>query len=269
MQMAAVKNHDDMRARAAIITGGAGGIGEASARRLTAVGMDVLLVDRNADALGAVEDCPSGAGRIVRFLADVTDPAQVKAMAEHAVEAFGRVDALVNIAGGAGPTKVRNVDQIELDVWNHVIDLNLKSTFLCSRAVVPIMRAQKYGRIVNMSSVIARGEKGPLTTVTGRLPYATAKSALLGFTAQLAKDVAEHGITVNALVPGLILGEKGTRIRDRFESLTEDERNGMLRAIPMGRAGAPLEVAAAVEFLVSEAASYISGVALRVDGALL
>lgn len=267
--MAAVRNHDGLRARAAIITGGAGGIGQASARRLTAVGMDVLLVDQNADALGAIEDGPSGAGRIVRFAADVTDPAQVKAMAEHAVEAFGRIDALVNIAGGAGPTKVRDIDQIGLDVWNHVIDLNLKSTFLCSREVVPVMRARRHGRIVNISSVIARGEKGPLTTVTGRLPYATAKAALIGFTAQLAKDVAEHGITVNALMPGLILGAKGTRIRERFESLSEDERDGMLRAIPMGRAGEPLEVAAAVEFLVSEDASYISGVALRVDGALL
>src|SRR3712207_3992715 len=116
------KDQDGRRARAAIVTGGAGGIGLASARRLTAAGMDVLLADRNAEALNAVVDSPPGVGRIVRFVADVTDPVQVKAMAEQAVEAFGRVDALVNIAGGAGPKRVRDIDRIELEVWSHVID---------------------------------------------------------------------------------------------------------------------------------------------------
>ena len=106
----------------------------------------------------------------------------------------------------------------------HVIDLNLTSAFLAARAVVPMMRKQRRGRIVVFSSVISKGEKGPLTTVTGRLPYATAKAALLGFTSQLAKDLIEYGITVNALMPGLILGEQGTRIRDKFDNLEPEQK---------------------------------------------
>lgn len=124
--------------------------------------------------------------------------------------AFGRIDALVNIAGGAGPVRAYQVDEFSEPVWQHVMDLNVTSTFLCCRAVVPVMRRQRYGRIVVLSSIIAHGEKGPPTTVAARLPYATAKAALLGFTSQLAKDVGADGITVNALVPGLIIGEPGS-----------------------------------------------------------
>jgi NAD(P)-dependent dehydrogenase (short-subunit alcohol dehydrogenase family) len=131
------------------------------------------------------------------------------------------------------------------------------------------MKAQGYGRIVNFSSIIAKGEKGPPTTVAARLPYATAKAALLGFTSQLAKDLAQHGITVNAVLPGLILGEKGTRIRDRFEALRTDQKSAMIAAYPIGRAGEADEVAAAVEFLISEAAGYITGFELAIDGAYL
>jgi NAD(P)-dependent dehydrogenase (short-subunit alcohol dehydrogenase family) len=259
-----------MNRRAAIVTGGAGAIGQASVRCLIEAGMNVVMVDVAADALAtAMERIKPEAGRVVPFRADVTDPDQVKRMAEEAIAAFGRVDVLLNVAGGAGSSRVREIDRIDVDVWDEVIELNLKSAFLCSREVVPIMRSQRYGRILNFSSVIARGEKGPLTTVTGRLPYATAKAALIGFTAQLAKDEAAHGITVNALIPGLVLSETGTRIRDRFERLSEAERAAMLGAIPMSRPGEPLEVAAAAVFLVSEAASYISGVALPIDGALL
>ena len=139
-----------------------------------------------------------------------------------------------------------------------------KSTLL--RAIlgaVPVRR----GRIVLFSSIIADGEKGPLTTVTGRLPYATAKAALLGFTSQLAKDLAEVGITVNALMPGLILGEQGTRIRGRFDALAPEQRAALLSGYPGGRPGTGDEVAAAVAFLLSESAGFISGVALPVDGA--
>ena len=117
------------------------------------------------------------------------------------------------------------------------------------------------------SSIIADGENGPLTTVTGRLPYATAKAALLGFTSQLAKDLAEWGVTVNALMPGLILGEQGTRIRDRFDRLEPQERAAMLAAIPAASPAVAMTLPQWSNFLLSESAGFISGVALPVDGA--
>ena len=252
--------------QAAIVTGAAGGIGSAVVNRLSAAGMRVLMVDADPDHLRqAAAGFP--ADQVVPFVADVTDAAAVQAASDHAMAAFGRIDVLVNVAGGAGPIRVHEIENIEIDTWNHVFDLNVTSVFLFCRAVMPAMRRQGFGRIVNFSSILAYGEKGPPTTVAARLPYATVKAALLGFTSQLAKDVAADGITVNALVPGLILGEKGTRIRERFEALSEDQRAGMLAGYPIARAGEADEVAAAVEFLVSKSAGYISGVALPVDGA--
>lgn len=258
----------EMSGQAAIVTGGAGGIGSAVVARLSAAGMSVLMVDANADVLSQ-QAARFAADSVRPFAADVTEPEAIEAATEAALSAYGRIDALVNVAGGAGPVKVHEIDSIGLDTWNHVMALNVTSTFLFCKAVVPYMRQRGFGRIVNFSSIIAYGEKGPPTTVAARLPYATVKAALIGFTSQLAKDLAADGITVNALVPGLILGEKGTRIRDRFEALPEETRKGMLAGYPIGRAGEADEVAAAVEFLLSPAAGYISGVALPVDGAYL
>lgn len=249
------------------MTGGAGSIGLATIARLVARDMMVLVVDKDAHQIEQI------AGRfkdkVVNFTCDATDPESVQHAADLAKSRFGRIDALVNIAGGAGPVKVDEIENIDIETWDRVIDLNVKSTFLFCRAVVPTMKAQGYGRIVNFSSIIAKGEKGPPTTVAARLPYATAKAALLGFTSQLAKDLAPHGITVNVLLPGLILGEKGTRIRERFEALSTAQRSAMIAAYPIGRAGEADEVAAAVEFLISEAAGYITGSELAIDGAYL
>jgi NAD(P)-dependent dehydrogenase (short-subunit alcohol dehydrogenase family) len=145
--------------------------------------------------------------------------------------------------------------------------LNVTSAFLLCRTLVPAMRDAKFGRVVMLSSILSRGEKGPPTTVAARLPYAAAKAALIGFTAQLAKDCAADGVTVNAVAPGLILGDPGTRIRDRFDALPEQERVRMLGAIPSGRSGTADEVAATVAFLLSGAAGYINGATIAVDGA--
>src|SRR5262249_50868027 len=185
---------------------------------------------------------------------------QIARAVDRAVARYGSPYALVHVAGGAGPKRARNIEDFQLAEWSHVIDLNLTSAFLAARAVVPLMRKQRRGRIVVFSSVIARGEKGPLTTVTGRLPYATAKAALLGFTSQLAKDLIEDGITVNALMPGLILGEQGTRIRDKFDNLAPEEKQLLLGGYPGGRPGSGDEIAAAVDYLLSEAAGFTSGI---------
>jgi NAD(P)-dependent dehydrogenase (short-subunit alcohol dehydrogenase family) len=259
------------RPRVAVITGAAGGIGTAVADRFARHGMGLLLVDRNASELAALAERTRGVSRagVETLAADVTLAEAATNARKLVLDRFGHVDILVNIAGGAGPVRAREIDDMDVEAWDYVLNLNLKSAYLFCRAFVPIMRQQAFGRIINFSSVTARGETGPLTTVTGRLPYATAKAALIGFTSQLAKDVAEHGITVNALMPGLIVGPSGTRIRDRFDALPEQDRARMTANWPMGRPGSPEEVAAAVAFLASDAASYISGVALPVDGAFL
>lgn len=256
--------------RAAIITGGGGEIGGACARHLLAAGWRVLALDVSPRQLDGLADL-SGEypGHLLTQHGDATREEAAAAAVACAMEQFGRIDGLANVAGGAGPVRARLADELPVAAWDHVIDLNVKSAFLFARAVLPAMRRQGFGRIVNFSSTISRGQAGSFTTVTGRLPYATSKSALIGFTAQLAKDEAEHGITVNTVLPGLILGAQGTRIRSRFDELPEERRAQMLEAMPMKRAGTPDEVAAVVAFLMSDAASYVSGAAIPIDGAFL
>jgi NAD(P)-dependent dehydrogenase (short-subunit alcohol dehydrogenase family) len=257
-----------MAADMAIVTGGAGGIGKATVRRLLERGLSVFVIDTDEKSLdGMLGEFGAASGRLDGCRADVCDEQQVIQGVNRAVERFGGVYALVHVAGGAGPKRARDIEDFALPEWLHVIDLNLTSAFIAARATVPLMRKQRRGRIVVFSSVIADGENGPLTTVTGRLPYATAKAALLGFTSQLAKDLAEFGITVNALMPGLILGEQGTRIRDKFDRLEPEQKNALLGGYPGGKPGSGDDVAAAVEFLLSESAGFVSGVALPVDGA--
>jgi NADP-dependent 3-hydroxy acid dehydrogenase YdfG len=179
------------QADTAIVTGGAGGIGKATVRRLLDRGMSVFIIDANEGSLQAVlSEFGNASPRLDGCVADVLDEQQVIRSVGQAVQRFSGVYALVHVAGGAGPKRARDIEDFQLSEWSHVIDLNLTSAFLAARAVVPLMRKQRRGRIVVFSSVIADGEKGPLTTVTGRLPYATAKAALLGFTSQLAKDLA-------------------------------------------------------------------------------
>ncbi len=255
--------------RWAVVTGAGGGIGAAVARHLAQDGFAIMMQDLQPGPLEAAADRVRALGGTAETLAgDAADPAHARDVVARAV-ARGRVDALVNVAGGSGPKVVRTIEEMDDASWNHVMALNVTSAFLFCRGVVPHMRSRGYGRIVNLSSTGARGRKGPVTTQGARLAYGTAKAALLGFTAQLAKDEAKHGITVNALMPGLILSEQGTRIRARFEALPEDQRNRMLSEIPAGRAGEADEVAAVAAFLCSRAAGYVNGVGLPVEGAFL
>jgi NAD(P)-dependent dehydrogenase (short-subunit alcohol dehydrogenase family) len=256
--------------RSAIVTGAAGAIGRATIQRLAGSGFNILMVDRDDVTLKqAAAELQTNDATILSHTADVTRPEEIEEATKAALSSFGTVEALINIAGGGGPRRTVGIEDIDLDLWNHVMALNVTSTFLFSRAIIPGMRARRFGRIVNFSSILAYGEKGPPTTVPGRLAYATAKAALIGLTTQLAKDVAADGITVNCVVPGLILGEPGSRVRDRFDALPDSEKARMLNGYPTGRAGTAAEVAAAVAYLVSDSAGYTSGAALPVDGAYL
>jgi 3-oxoacyl-[acyl-carrier protein] reductase len=245
-------------AKSVVVTGAGGMIGAATLRRLRDMGCSVLAID--------ISEPTSSYVGVTSFTADVTDPAQIDSVAATVRQLFGHADALVHIAGGAGSVKAPSLEATDLSVWQQVMTLNATSAFLLCRALVPPMRKARFGRVVLLSSILAKGEKGPPTTVAARLAYAAAKAALQGFNAQLAKDCAADGVTVNAVAPGLILGEPGTRIRDRFDALPEAERARALAAIPAGRPGTADEIAATIAFLLTGAAGYINGATIAADG---
>jgi NAD(P)-dependent dehydrogenase (short-subunit alcohol dehydrogenase family) len=254
--------------RRAIVTGGAQGLGLAIARALADGGARVLLADIQAEKVqAALRELPGGPGRHAAAVVDVTAAAQVEAMVATAVAALGRVDILVNNAGGSGTVGAAEIEATSEELWDRIVDTNLKGAFLCARAVVPGMKARRYGRIVNLSSVAARGSFGPLLTVGARLPYAAAKAGVQGLTYQLARDLGPWSITVNVVVPGFTLTEPGARVHRQFGELAEAERQALIAPIPLGRPGEPRDVAAAVRFLASDEAGYVSGATLEVSGA--
>lgn len=255
--------------RTAVITGAAQGLGAEIALRLAGEGYAIALLDLQKEGLDQTRE------KIERRFADTTvttirvDLSSEELVADAFGEidaALGRVDALVNTAGGSGTEQVRDIEDLSSQTWHTVLDNNVTSAFLCCRYAVPIMRRNGYGRIVNFSSAVSRGLSGPSGTVGARLAYATSKAAINGFTRQLAKDLARSGITVNAVSPGLVLPEEG-RVRRVFDALPDADQAAIRAAIPAGRAGTAHEIASAVAYLVSEDAGFTSGTVLSVDGA--
>lgn len=242
--------------RTAIVTGAASknGIGRATALALAGQGADVAVCDLNQAGVDeAVGEIRARGRRALGFVVDVTRPDQVQAAVDAVEQAWGRIDILANIAGITQPIKVANTT---LEDWDRITGVNLKGTFLFSKAAAAVMAKHKYGRIVNMSSVSGKRGGG----VFGGAHYSAAKAGILGFAKALAREVAADGITVNSIAPGLVL----TDIRGGIESEVEQAR--MAAEIPIKRLCRPDEIAALVCFLASEEAGYITGEDVDING---
>jgi 3-oxoacyl-[acyl-carrier protein] reductase len=242
------------KGRVAMVTGAGSGIGRAVARALATRGAAVLVVDFNAGAAETVADELRDLGaRSAAAAADVSSSAQVGSAVEAGQRQLGPIDVLVNAAGGFKQRRLL-VDTPE-EEWDAVVDANLKGVFLCCRAVLPSMIERHYGRIVSISSEAARA-----TTYLTAAHYTAAKAGVLGLTRHLASEVGEHGITVNAVTPGV------TAVPRSMDLYDPQRREDMNRQIPVGRWADPDEQANAVLFLASEGAAYVTGVTLPVNG---
>ena len=242
-------NQLDFKGRTAVITGGAVGIGLAIAQRLVASGAKVCLWDRDAAALGRAK-ATLGAATDTRVV-DVADAGSVDEAAKTNAEALGRIDALVCSAGITGPNTT--LWEYPVDVWRQVIDVNLNGVFYCNRAIVPIMQAQDYGRIVNIASVAGK-EGNPNASA-----YSASKAAVIGLTKSLGKELAKTGIRVNCVTPAAVK----TAI---FDQMSQQHIDFMLSKIPMGRFGKVEEIAALVAWLCSEECSFSTGAVFDLSG---
>ena len=242
--------------RIAIVTGAGSknGIGRATALALAKQGADVAVCDLNRPGVDETVDAIRALGRrALGFKVDVTRPEQVQGMVDAVEKAWGRIDILANIAGITQPIKVADTTPED---WDRITGVNMKGTFLFSKAVAAVMRKYQYGRIVNMSSVSAKRGGG----VFGGAHYSAAKAGILGFAKALAREVAAEGITVNSITPGLVL----TDIRGGIES--EEGQAKLAADIPLKRLCRPDEIAALVCFLTSEEAGYITGEEVDING---
>lgn len=245
----------DVRGQTAVVTGGASGIGRGVAEALGRNGANVLLTyyasDRGAtEAVAAIEALGA---RAIALRADLTQEEDVERVVQTAIDAFGGIDILVANSGGL--LQRSPVAECSLELWNNALAVNLTSTFLCCRAVLPHMRRAGRGRIITISSLAAHDGGGQ-----GASHYAAAKAGVLTFTKALAKEVGPDGIQVNSIAPGLI----GTQFHDRFN--TPEGRKSVVGRTPLGREGNPDDVAGAALFLASPAASFITGETIEVNG---
>lgn len=242
----------DLSGRVAIVTGASRGIGRAVARTLAEAGAAVVAGARGDHAAAVVEEITAAGGKAIAVALDVTDDATIAAALAQATSAFGKVDILVN---NAGITRDQLMVRMKRDDWDAVIATNLTGAFACTHAVLRGMIKQRYGRIVTISSVV--GQSGN----AGQANYAASKAGLIGFSKALAREVASRNITVNVVAPGMI-------DTDMTRAITDAAQQDWAATIPLGRLGTPDDIAAAVCFLASDAASYITGHVLAVNGGM-
>jgi 3-oxoacyl-[acyl-carrier protein] reductase len=240
--------------RIALVTGASQGIGRACALKLAAAGATVAVAARNQEKLEAlVAEITAVGGRAAAFPVDVGDEEQVKTTFKAALAQLGKIDILVN---NAGITRDQLVMRMKRADWDAVLNTNLTSAYLCIQQVISSMLKQRWGRIINITSIF--GQMGQ----AGQANYASSKAGLIGLTMAIAREVGSRNITCNAIAPGFIDTAMTSGLGDDF-------KQNAVKMIPLGRIGTPEDVASAVAFLASEEASYITGHVLNVNGGML
>lgn len=250
-------NYDfSLNGKVALVTGGGRGLGEAFVRGLSSAGASVVVANRTFEtAVAVAKSIEAGGGKAVPIQVDVTNAVSVEKMVEDAVYAFGTIDILINNAG----INLRSpCTEMSEEDWDAVMNTNLKGAFLCCRAVGNLMKAKKKGKIINVASLLAT------RAMPNRGPYAASKGGLVQFTKVLAEEWASYNINVNAIGPGYVMTELNTKImadKAAYDDIT--------RHIPMGRWAITEEIVGPAIFLASEAADYVTGHVLYVDGGFL
>jgi 3-oxoacyl-[acyl-carrier protein] reductase len=240
--------------RVAFVTGASQGIGRACAMALAEGGASIALAARNQEKLAQVaKEIESKGGKATAFRMDVGNEDEVKAAVKMAIERFEKIDILINNAGVTKDTLLMRMKRTD---WDSVMQTNLSGAFFCTQAVVGPMLRQRWGRIINITSVFGQ------TGQAGQANYAASKAGLIGFTMAMARELASRSITVNAVAPGYIQTAM-------TEGLSDDLKAKVNEMIPLGRAGSDMDVAYAVRFLASEEAGYITGHVLKVNGGML
>ncbi len=243
----------ELAGKVAIVTGAGQGMGYAVAHRLAAAGASLVINDVNAAAAVCSAAALRAAGHTALAVpGDVASSEDVRGIVAATLDRYGGIHILINNAGVLRPTAVIDIEEAE---WDLVVNVNLKGTYLCSRAVLPAMREAGWGRIVNFSSTAGKN-----VSTVGGAHYTAAKAGVLGFTRHLAKEAAPYGITVNAVCPGLIDTEM---VR---ATISDEQTSAYAASFPIARLGAPEEVAELVAFLASDRAAYITGASLDING---